>query len=114
MAEVVVVHNSKVGAPPGGRVHWFLWNLTSDLKRMYDVVFDYEFHNYFLIRYNQRTMSDMFLVVRSSRKCWRCMYFHREYKYFEYFSETTSKKLVDHIERIVRKIQAAEQKQKNQ
>ncbi len=105
-----MVHNRKVGAPSGGRVHWFLWNLPAYLKRMYDVVFDYEFHNYLLIRYNARTMSDMFLVIRSSRKCWRCMYFHREYRYFEYFSEQTSKQLVEHIEKIVRKIQDSEEK----
>lgn len=103
---------SKVGAPPGGRVHWLIWNLPLEIKHAYKIRFDYEYHNYFLIRYPfgnvKRNPQDIFVVVRTSRRCWRCMYYHFDYEYFEYFSEQTSKKLAEHILRVYRKIKKSE------
>lgn len=105
----------KVGAPAGGRVHWLLWNLPPRLSTVYRVHMDYLYHNYLFIRQldRRRMPRDLFIVVRTSRKCWRCMYFHFEYNYFEYFSERTSKKLVAHMERVYDKIRKSEERYEN-
>ncbi len=90
--------NGRAGAPKGGRVHWLLWNLTSELKRAYVVRFDYENHNYALIRYPERNERrnpiDEFIVIRTSECCWRIMYYHFEQSYFEYVSAKTSNEAV--------------------
>ena len=105
---------AKVGAPPGGRVHWLIWNLPSEIKRAYEIIFDYEFHNYLLQRKpdGKHKATDFFIVVRTSRRCWRCYYFHFEYKYFEYFSEKTSNKMAEHILKVYHKIRASEERAK--
>ena len=98
----------KVGAPPGGRVHWLLWHLSKEFKRAYRLRFDYEYHNYHFARYAARTPIDEYIVIRTSRRCFRCMYFNYDNDYFEYFSEPTSRQLAEHMERLYRKIRRAE------
>lgn len=98
----------KVGAPLGGRVHWLLWHLGKDFKRAYKLRFDYEYHNYHFTRYAARTPIDEYIIIRTSRRCFRCMYFNYENEYFEYFSEKTSKEMAQHMERLYKKIRRAE------
>lgn len=93
------------------RVHWLIYNLPSCITRAYKLEFDYLYHNYFLVRYKGRRLCDLFVVVRSSRRCWRCMYYHSDYTYFEYFSEKTSADMARHIEKIYRKIRKSELKE---
>lgn len=101
----------KPGAPPGGRVHWFIWNLPRTIKQAYTIEFEYDYHNYRLSRTAGRTLIDEFIVIRTSRTCWRCMYWHRFYKVSKYFSEKTSKKIGWRIFDVYIKIRQAELKQ---
>lgn len=103
----------KVGAPPGGRVHWLLLHLGRDFKRAYKLRFDYEYHNYHFTRYDARTPIDEYIIIRTSRRCFRCMYFNYRNNYFEYFSEQTSKAMAEHMERLFRKIRRAEEREGN-
>lgn len=41
---------------------------------------------------------DLFVIIRTSRRCWRCMYYHFHFNYFEYFSEKTSSMLAKKVE----------------
>lgn len=99
---------AKVGAPPGGRVHWLIWNLPPEIKQAYDIIFDYSYHKYFLVRYmpGKRKPTDQFTVIRTSRRCWRCMYFNYELKRFEYFSEKTSGALAEKILQVYREMKS--------
>ena len=98
----------RVGAPPGGRVHWFIYNLPNCIKRAYKIKFDYDYHNYYLIRCRRMTLRDCFTVIRTSRRCWRCTYYNADYDYFEYFSAMTSKDLVRKNEKVFIKMRNAE------
>lgn len=98
----------QTGAPMGGRVHWLLMFLPKDFNRAYRLRFDYEYHNYHFTRYEGRTARDEYVVIRTSRDCFRVMYFNFETLYFEYFSEPTASRTADHIEELYRKIIKAE------
>lgn len=102
----------KVGAPPGGRVHWLLMFLSKAFKLTYKLNFDYEYHNYHFTRYNERTPVDEFNVIRTSRNCFRVMYFNFETLYFEYFSEPTARECAEHIELLYQRIAKAERERR--
>lgn len=98
----------RVGAPPGGRVHWLLLHLPREFARAYTLRYDYLYHNYHFTRYDKRTIVDEFIVVRTSRRCFRVMFFSWRYNYFEYFSEKTSKACAAHMQRVFAKMKLAE------
>lgn len=62
------------------RVHWFILNLPLCIKRNYKLHYDYEYHNYMLVRYSSSCRSsvpvDLFVIIRTSRRCWIGMYYH--------------------------------------
>lgn len=89
-----------IGAPLGGRVHWFLYNLPDFIKRLYVVRYDYALHNYAMFRYKKRSLIDLFMIVRTSRRCWRCIYCHYLKKSVNYFSAQSSKQLIKQIQLI--------------
>lgn len=93
----------KVGAPPGGRVHWFILHLKTLTRQNYRLVYDYEYHNYKLIRVLRRTLIDEFTIIRTSRRCFRCIYCNLQNRYFKYFSAQTSKGLAELIEKEVKR-----------
>ncbi len=100
----------KVGAPLGGRVHWVLWNLPVEFKRAYKLRFDYEYHNYNFVRYVGRVPIDQFIIIRTSRKCFRCMYYNFDTDYFEYFSEPTAEGIANRVVELYEKIRQAERR----
>lgn len=65
------------GAPKGGRVHWLLWLLPPEFRRRYYISYDYDKHNYLFLRYlgkisgKNLAQSDVYIVTRTSRRCWR-------------------------------------------
>lgn len=75
---------AKVGAPKGGRVHWFLLNLPQYVVRNYWVYYDYPTHDYLLCRKCKHVslrsfnFMDIYIIKRTSRKCWRLMAFNME------------------------------------
>ena len=84
--------NSKgIGAPKGGRVHWLLWELGSSFKGAYKLYFDYAWHKYVFYRTEKQTLVDVFIVMQTSRHCWRCMYSNTKTNDFDVFSCTQTR-----------------------
>lgn len=78
--------NGKVGAPGGYHDHWLDDELNGLFTRSYKLQVNK--HNYRYARYKKRTLIDEFLVVRTSKRCYRVIYFNADYNYFYYFSAT--------------------------
>lgn len=76
----------KVGAPKGGRVHWLQYELSGEFFQNYKFYNNYNYHDYRFVLYRFRTMVDEFLVVRTSKRCYRVIYYNADYNYFLYFS----------------------------
>lgn len=79
-------HIHRVGAPPGGFVHWLHLELVGDFTRAYKLSLNRRHHNYRYSRFRKRTLIDEFLVVRTSKRCYRVIYYNDDFKYFQYFS----------------------------
>lgn len=79
-------HKFKVGAPPGLTVHWLHLELAGEFTKAYQLSFNRKHHNYRYARYRKRTLIDEFLVVRTSKRCYRVIYFNEDFKFFRYFS----------------------------
>lgn len=58
------------------RVHWLLHHLNRDFKRIYTLKFDYSKHCYFFYRLKGRSILDSFIIVRTSKHCFRVSYFN--------------------------------------
>lgn len=88
------------GSPAGGRVHWLLWALRGEFLHVYQVRYDYLFHNYAFVRFRPHrynSLLDIFVVVRSSKKCWRVIYYNDERIIFETFSTETFRQCASKI-----------------
>lgn len=101
------------GAPPGGTVYWLAFELSGEFLRAYKMDYAPHKHNYRFVRYNKRTVIDEFLVVRTSKKCYRVIYFNAEHEYYLYFSarnyKACAKRMID-IYHIFKRLEiAAEQ-----
>lgn len=68
------------------RVHWFLWNLDKEIKREYFIKYDYVRHSYLLYRMTGSRLYDCFIIVRTSKHCFRVMYANCETLDIQYFS----------------------------
>lgn len=68
------------------RVHWLLWNLEKEFKGKYELSFDYSYHKYTFYRYRNKKLYDVFIVVRTSKKCFRVMYSNLRTHDMQYFS----------------------------
>lgn len=81
---------NKIGAPKGGRVHWLLESLTPDFLRAYNVNYDYLRHRYAFSRFTQnrgkKRIIDVFIVVRTSKRCFRVSYVNYLTNDIQYFS----------------------------
>lgn len=76
---------NRTGAPFGGRVHFLLDELTGEFLKQYDVEYNYNFKNYLFYRrtgYLDRTLIDLFIVVRTSKKNYRVNYCNVKHLYF--------------------------------
>lgn len=67
-----------VGAPKGGRLHWLLWELQIDFKQNYNKIWTDFSDNYCFYRLNGKKFKDLFIVVRTSRRCYRVSYINFE------------------------------------
>lgn len=76
----------RVGAPSALTVHWLYYELSGDFTKAYRLSFNRKHHNYRFARYRKRTLIDEFLVVRTSKRCYRVMYFNEDFMHFQYFS----------------------------
>ena len=79
----------RIGSPVGGRVHWLIWALRGEFLRVYESHYDYLSHNYVFVRYRPHRYNrilDIFIVIRTSKKCWRCSYFNHYRMIFKFVS----------------------------
>lgn len=82
------------------RVHWFLHYLDKSIYRSYRISYDYVSHNYFIYRNIGYKVLDCFTIVRTSIRCWRCMYYNSTTMRIDYFSCRKSKTLAKKIKDI--------------
>ena len=85
-----------IGAPKGGRVHFFPLELSKRIREMYHVVYFYDKHNYLLIRKRQKHF-DLYLIMQTSSHCYRVMYFDRLKEVCEYKSFKSYIDVIDYI-----------------
>lgn len=68
------------------RVHWVLWSLPSEFKGKYNLVYDYAQHKYCFYRLNGRKLFDLFVVIRTSKRCFKISYVNAKKNDFRTFS----------------------------
>ena len=90
-----------------GRVHWLLWNMSPKILSRYILSYDYLYHRYIFYRMEGRSfrLYDVFIVFRSSKRCFRVMYSNCKLKVFEYISCKTSQSAADKMLEIMEKYQ---------
>ncbi len=95
---------SKRGAPKGGRVHWLLHRLSFDFRHKYYRSYDYLKHSYFFLRnydgfsMKHLRMSDVFIVTRTSKLCWRVSSCNIPFGLCEYASLRDSQAVADYLD----------------
>lgn len=86
------------------RVHWLLFHLSPGFKAKYKLIFDYKFHSYCFYRpvYGHTSIKfiDLFVVVRTSKRCFRLMYVNRTTAWVTYESFKTSQACATYMERM--------------
>ena len=80
------MNERRPGAPPGGNVHWLHLELVGEFTKAYRLSYNHSFHHYHYSRYRKRTLIDEFIVIRTSKRCYRVTYFNEDFKHFQYFS----------------------------
>lgn len=98
------------GAPPGLTVHWLLDALHGEFTRAYKTEYNRKFHHYRFARYRKRTLVDEFLVIRTSKRCYRVSYFNADFRYFQFFSSENYRDCAYRIIAIYEVFKAVEQK----
>ena len=111
---VNIVIKKSPGAPSGLRWHWFRWCfLNSKLKNYYELIYDYTGDGYVLVRSRHRDdftkkigisrrydWAIFFVVTRTSKQCYRCMYTDVLMGEVKYFTAQSSKKLLRKMAKI--------------
>lgn len=109
-------HNrAKVGAPKGQYyVHWLISALAGEFTKAYKLDYNPRKHYYHFYRLRKRTLIDEFIVIRTSKRCYRVMYFNADYMHFQYFSAKNFRDCADSMRAIFKSIQLAEVAEKRQ
>lgn len=68
------------------RVHWLIHNLEREFKEKYILSYDYANHSYLFYRMKGRKMHDCFIIVRTSKRCFRVSYANTEKRHYEAFT----------------------------
>lgn len=113
----MIYNRRRVGAPPGLTVHWLVDELHGEFVKAYNLSLNRKHHNYFFTRYRKRTLIDVFIVVRTSKRCYRVMYFNADFNHFQYFSSENYRECADKMKsiyHIFKSIEEAEKKPKEQ
>ena len=87
------------------RVHWLLWHLSPIFKGFYKLRFDYRFHDYVFYRnyHSSKRLLEFYSIVRTSKKCFRLMYYNDYHGVILYESFKTSKKCAQRMEELMEK-----------
>ena len=102
----------RVGAPPGLTVHWLISELAGEFTRAYKLSYNIKNHNYHFARYNKRTLIDEFIIIRTSKRCYRVMYFNEDFKHFQYFSANNYRECASRMISIYNVFKQIEKKEK--
>lgn len=80
-------YKAKVGAPGGYIWHFLYYDLPPYIKLNYTIIYNKTENKYFLEN-KQVTASkkDYFIIIRSSKRCYRVMYFSKSAMVFEFGS----------------------------
>lgn len=90
----------RVGAPPGLTVHWLHSELAGEFTKAYHLDYNNKYHHYRYTRYRRRTLIDEFIIIRTSKRCYRVMYYNHDYKHFQYFHAENYRDCADKIREI--------------
>lgn len=92
-----------VGAPKGGRVHWLLLSLNSNVWNYgYTVSYNYEDKSYCLFRKVKNTMRAVFIIIKTSTYAYRLSYHNFYTKKTLYNSFKSAKKCARFINAFVK------------
>lgn len=100
-----------IGAPKGGRVHWFKMCLSRYIRLNYYISYNYAYHNYFLMRkadtYNDNTICllDYITVVRTCQMCFRITGHNVATGESVYFSSSTSEVAALKVEEMAKRFE---------
>ena len=100
----------KVGAPAGLTVHWLMFELAGEFTKVYHLDYNRRFHHYRFYRLRHRTIIDEFLIVRTSKKCYRVIYFNNDFKHFQYFSSKNFRELAVRMKAIYKLFKSVEER----
>ena len=89
-----------IGAPKGGRVHWVLWELSGKFKNAYHLEYNYTYHRYVFYRLNGRSLHDIFIVSRTSKKYFRGVYVNVTNQRYDFFGAYSPADIARKIENI--------------
>lgn len=81
-----MIYNRKLA-----RVHWCLIHLSKNILSNYIFKYDYSCHNYTLYRNKGYKLYDCYMIVRTSRKCFRLMYYNSHNLTTKYYTFRKSK-----------------------
>lgn len=97
-----------IGSPCGYYVHWLAEALRGEFLKAYHCSCDR--NNYRFSRYRKRTLIDEFLIVRTSRKCYRVIYFNHDFNHYQYFSCRSYKDCAERMKSIYRIFKTIEER----
>jgi hypothetical protein len=81
------MYKGTVGAPKGNRWHFLLCDLSKYVNENYVLSYDYKKDSYFLERDIRKSKEkDFFIIIRTSKNCFRVMYHNKKTKKFIYES----------------------------
>lgn len=105
--------SNRVGAPLGGRVHWLLLNLSGNFKVNHTLSYDYKSHCYTFYRnISQRNKSiiDVYIIIRTSKRCFKLMYNNLMQDIYITKSFKTSKLCACYMDKLFKDFKAYEEK----
>ena len=108
----MIYNRPRVGAPPGLTVHWLVDELRGEFVKAYNLNLNRKHHNYFFSRYRKRTLIDVFIVVRTSKRCYRVTYFNADFNHFQYFSSENYRECAEKMKAIYHVFKSIEDHEK--
>lgn len=96
------MYQLNVGAPKGLYVYWLDMELCGEFSKAYkcSCCSKTKQHNYRYAREYRNKLIDEFLVVRTSKRCYRVIYYNVEFNFLTYFSESNYVDCANHMKLI--------------
>lgn len=104
IGEIMMIYKKFVRQRSLSRVHWLLFELSLGFKGYYKLLYDYDrhsycfYHNYFSGRSSR--LKEVFIVIRTSKRCYRLMYYDNVRNSFFYESFKSARQCAQFMVRI--------------